>query len=228
MKTQTKALLTKKYTKQLTVIALFFTLSSAANAATVFLVNGQFDSTTLTNGNGSETALDQGWYAKEAGANWIIGSGVMTQNSNSGSATRFGQFSSISLTGTGWSFDFDLNGGTNFVRVWVGTLAASPTGTAFSAGGDTTTPSALLVDGSGWTQLLDTGSITGASGTQSFPITQDMSSFDVVAVQVRGNSSTVGATYDNFAFTKAIPEPGAFIMGLLGSLGLIVVTRRKQ
>lgn len=215
-------------------------LAPCASAITILLPNGDFSSTTLTNGSGDETSLDQGWYAKNADdgvrvdpINWSIGAtvatpGVMTHTANSGSKTRTGMFFTMDpqLDGTGWSLEFDLGGTGTFelLRVWGGTLDATPSGNAFVNGSDAA-PSANLVDGSGWTELVSISSTT-SPGHVVVPITEDLGNFDVMVIKIRARGSGVNTTYDNFAFTNPIPEPSHSLLALIGA-SMAFLRRRR-
>lgn len=169
-------------------------------------VNGDFSSTTLDNGSGNGDSLGTGWYASNgdngsvATPDWSAGEtvgtpGVLTQTSNNGAATRFGQLLGIDLDGSDWALAFDLNGSLNRVRIYAGTLATSPTGTVLR--GDDTTPNPNLVNGAGWTSVLYETNVS-ATGNVVFDINANLSNYNVLAIQIRGNRDTVGTTYDNF------------------------------
>jgi len=177
------------------------------------IVNADISSTVMTQGDANAEDLGYGWFAKGGDSEpaptilqWSAGAtagtaGVMTQVGNSGSATRFGQYFGNILTGTGYSLDFDLGGTAwfEYMDLWAGTLDASPSGTAMDSG-TTRNPSDNLVVGS-WTKLLEivTADLSGAAH-YSFPITQDLGSYDVMVLRVQSKSTGVGTTYDNFEF----------------------------
>ena len=228
-------------------VALLFgsmVLMTEAGAITVLLPNGDFSSSVMTHGTGTQDSLDDGWYAKNADngvradpdpINWSSGATVgtptiLSQLSNSGSKTRAGQFFTMDpgLTGTGWSFEFDLGGTGTFdrVRVWAGSLAASPSGNAFNSGSDAA-PAASLADAGGWTLLADFPATVGTPGHMTAAIPQDLGDYDVMVIKVRGRGNGVGSTYDNFAFVNPIPEPSGGLLVLLGVLGLGIRRRRR-
>jgi hypothetical protein len=158
--------------------------------------------------------------------------GVLTHKATTGSLTRMGQYFSNSLTGTGWSLDFDLGGTATiggagvYVRLWGGTSAASPEGVFFNSNGDGD-PAAGLVDSNGWTLLVDTGlgiTVSGI-GTHSYGISQDLGDYDVLVFRVASRSAGNGTTYDNLSLVNPIPEPS--IAGILGVGGLVLLRRRR-
>jgi len=198
------------------------------------LINGDFSNTTLTHGVANETALDQGWYAKNADdgvrgdpRNWSAGAtvgtaGLLTQVSNDGSNTRMGQYFSNALTGTGWSFEFDLGGTakTVLMRVWAGTSAGNPNGNAIN-GGNNDPPDAGLVDSNGWTEIVNTGALDGA-GHYVFSISQDLGDYDVMVIKIRGSGATTGTTYDNFQFVQA-SAPADIVITSVQQVGTDIV-----
>ena len=197
---------------------------SFANAIAIPVPGGDFSSPTLTHGTGNQDSLDNGWYTKNADdgvradpdpINWSTGETVgtpdiLTQLSNSGSKTRAGQFFTMDpqLTGTGWSFEFDLGGTGTFdrVRVWAGTLADAPSGNAFNSGSDAA-PAAGLVDDDGWTLIADFEATVATPERKSFAITQDLGEFDVMVIKFRGRGNAPGTTYDHVEFVNdSIPN----------------------
>ena len=171
------------------------------------LVNGDFSVDMLTNGTAKYQHVDTGWHSKNAGTNWDIQSGVLEQIGNNGSATRAGQvFSADSLTGTGWFLNFDLSvDSLNRVQLYGGVDDGnnSPGNNVLGFGGDGS-PTNNIVVGS-WTPLIDESGLN--PGTLSFSITDDLSSYDLLALRFRGSGATVGAVLDNVELSQVAPPP---------------------
>ena len=183
------------------LLLVFFPLALVlfAGQARGGIVNGDFSSTTLTNGNANITNLDDGWHVRgDAGVEWDVTPPGVLENLSTTANRRAGQFFSANdLTGTGWWFEFDLGGTADAdqVRIWAGTLAATPSGTALALNNNNP-PSNNIVVGN-W-ELIVNGTNFDGVGHKSFAISQDLSSYDVMSLKFR--TSAQGTTFDNFEF----------------------------
>jgi len=199
------------------------------------IVNGDFSSTTLTNGSASYNDKDAGWFAKNAydgvdPDNWRIQpAGYMEMLSNSGTKTRYGQaFSAGDLTGTGWSLDFSLGGSfsnVEAVQVWAGLEVASPPDNTIINIGNDAGPSDAIVQGS-WVQLVNETALTAGSHSYAFAGDPNLSNYDIMAIRFRARGAGVGAQYDGIVFNQ-IPEPSALALAALGVLGVLGLARRR-
>jgi hypothetical protein len=205
------------------------------------LINGDFSDPTLKRaGSATYGDLGEGWVGKNAfdddpgtPDNWQIINEELHQVGNSGSATRAGQiFRADNMTGTGWTFDFELmNDDLNRVQVFAGVDDGDnlSSQSVLSMGGDDAPPDDIVMGT--WTTLIDEQPLT-LPGPFSFPIADDLSGFDLIAVRFRGSGGTVGAIVDNVAFTAPlsviIPEPTTFLIWAVGLLGLACYGRRRR
>ena len=186
----------------------------SGSAAQAGIVNGNFSSTSLTNGTADYSDKDAGWFSKNAydgtaPDNWRIQpAGHMEMLSNSGTKTRYGQgFSAGDMTGTGWSLEFDLGGAfsnVERVEVWAGKEVASPpSGAAIINIGADGGPAGSIVQGGSWVKLVDEATLTAAHHTYPLAGDPDLTDYDIMAIRFRARSAGVGAQYDNVEFTQA-------------------------
>lgn len=216
------------------LVSLLVVILSAGAACGQGLINGDFSSSAIGDAGGGGapvpySAVDDGWWAKDAANNWEISGGQLNEIGRTGSETRVVQFFTNNMIGTGWSLDLTLGTSGNATQadnilVWGGTDDGNnaPGDKLIGLGGDGP-PDAGIVSG-GWTELVNMEDVD-ADGAKSYPIAEDLSDFDLIGVMITNRNSNGPATLtvDDVQFfnpNAAVPEPASFAIWSLIGLGL--------
>lgn len=203
-----------------------FSTPNRSNTGGNVAITGIFDPVTQTGG---------GWASKgqTAGNNdgeFIVQGGVLDQVAKSGSETRAAIVVDISsLTGTGWSFEFDLLAGeADNIDLWLGKDDGDNAGdtNSFTLGGDGPPPASWVNSNSApfdaWSQVVDLDDFDTV-GTYSEDLSSiDMSDYDYAAIKIGQRASGQFVEIDNVEF---VPEPGS--LALFGLGGIIMLRRRR-
>ena len=165
------------------------------------LVNGDFLSPVLHSGSPKFSNAGDGWFAKNAGEDWVIASGKLIQRKNSGSKTRIAQvFDLAGHEGNEWTISMDV-GGRGLARVEVyGCNRAGASrfkGEAVSVFRDS-----RPANGGQWTTLVERADVS--PGRMEIAIPGHLTDFDTMSVRITGNAGTVGTTVDNVLFRQKL------------------------
>lgn len=218
-------------TRLLTTVSTLVTAVCSAGVANAALVNGDMSTGNIAEASITYSDIGTGKYGTNdldtdgAGLDdgWSMDGSVLTKTGTNNSDRLGAAWDISSLTGTGWSFEYDFTGtpvpeGRILLFFGKDDGDNAPGETVIGFGNDQGAKGSIVVGGS-WDQV--TINPFSAGTDLSVALTQDLTNYDILALKIIKTPDS--GNFDNF---ELVPEPGSLALLSLG--GLLTLRRRRR